>query len=353
MNAQEAELDYVYGDTLPQPGEAVSLMPEIRWVRMGLPFALDHINLWLIEDRAEVDGKMVEGWTVVDCGVARDDTKAHWEQVFASGMDGKPVLRVIVTHGHPDHVGLAHWLCDKWQAPLWITAGEYGFSRMQAAGLPGMGASASGPHFARHGLSGELLEQLKERESYYQKMVPDMPHAYRRIQEGELIRIGDYDWQVITGFGHSTEHAALYCDVLGTLISGDMVLPRISTNVSVFASEPEANPVQQFMDSLARYLALPHDTLVLPSHGKPFCGLHARIGQLTEHHQERLEEVWVACETPKTAVDIVPVMFRRKLDTHQLSFALGEALAHLHKLWYDGRLKRSRVDGVYQFVQAS
>jgi len=181
-------------------------------------------------------------------------------------------------------------------------------------------------------------------------LVPAVPPSYRRIQDGQWLRIGKHDWRVIIGFGHAPEHASLYCAELGLLIAGDMVLPRISTNVSVFAVEPEANPVQLYLDSLQKYADLPGDTLVLPSHGKPFRGLHLRIAQLLEHHRERLAEVAVACAQPQSAADIVPLMFKRKLDAHQLTFALGEALAHLNKLWHDGMLRREvGNDGVVRF----
>jgi glyoxylase-like metal-dependent hydrolase (beta-lactamase superfamily II) len=178
-----------------------------------------------------------------------------------------------------------------------------------------------------------------------------VPEAYTRLQDGQQVRIGRHDWRVITGFGHSPEHAALYSDELKVLISGDMVLPRISTNVSVFAVEPEGNPLQQYLDSLSKFASLPDDTLVLPSHGRPFRGLHTRIAQLRAHHAARLAEVLTACAQPMSAVDIVPLMFRRQLDAHQLSFALGEALAHLHKLWRDGCLRRiTGADGIVRFV---
>jgi glyoxylase-like metal-dependent hydrolase (beta-lactamase superfamily II) len=178
-----------------------------------------------------------------------------------------------------------------------------------------------------------------------------VPAAYTRLQDGQQVRIGRHDWRVITGFGHSPEHAALYSDELKVLVSGDMVLPRISTNVSVFAVEPEGNPLQQYLDSLSKFAGLPDDTLVLPSHGRPFRGLHTRIAQLREHHAARLAEVLTACAQPMSAVDIVPLMFRRQLDAHQLSFALGEALAHLHKLWRDGCLRRlTGDDGIVRFV---
>ncbi len=350
MNPLESQLQYAFGDTLPAPGTVHEVAPGVYWLRMGLPFALDHINLWLLRDHAD-DGS--PAWTVVDCGIANDATRASWETVFASVLEDAPVRRVLVTHCHPDHVGLADWLCQRWQAPLWMTTGEYGFARLMAAALPGADGSANLPHFKRHGVTDPVtVEQLQGRKTYYSTLVPAVPTAYRRMQDGQRVTIGEHEWQVITGFGHAPEHASLYCADLKLLISGDMVLPRISTNVSVFAIEPEANPVQLYLDSLRKYRDLPDDTLVLPSHGKPFRGLHTRIAQLNAHHEERLAEVVTACATPQSAMDIVPVMFHRKLDTHQLTFALGEALAHLHKLWFDRMLRREAgADGVIRFVR--
>ena len=354
MNLLEAQLDYPFGDTLPADASLLEVAPGVLWLRMGLPFALNHINLWLLEDRFDSEQGPVAGWTAIDCGIANDATRTAWESIFAHGLRGLPIRRVLATHCHPDHVGLADWLCTRWQAPLWMTTGEYGFARMMSAALPGVDGTAGLPHFQRHGLvDAALLDKLQERKSYYQTLVPGMPTSYVRIQDGQSITIGQRGWRVITGFGHSPEHASLYCADLNVLIAGDMVLPRISTNVSVFAIEPEANPVQQYLDSLAKYAGLPADVLVLPSHGKPFRGLHVRIGQLNDHHAARLAEVVVACATPQSAASIVPVMFPRPLDTHQLTFALGEALAHLHKLWFDGAVRRvTGADGVIRFVRA-
>jgi glyoxylase-like metal-dependent hydrolase (beta-lactamase superfamily II) len=347
MNPLESQLDYPFGDTLPAIGAMHPLAPGLGWLRMPLPFALDHINLWLIGDR--IDNR--DGWSAVDCGVATDATRDAWEQVFATGMEGKPLLRVIATHCHPDHVGLSDWLCTRFDAPFWATTGEYGFARMMSAALPGVDGTAAIPHFERHGLTAPAQrEKMGERRSYYPTLVPAVPHAYARMQDGEQILIGARRWRVITGCGHSPEHAALYCADLKVLISGDMVLPRISTNVSVFAVEPEGNPLQLYLDSLGKFADLPPNTLVLPSHGRPFRGLHTRIAQLRDHHTARLAEVMQAATVPVSAVDIVPLMFRRPLDTHQLTFALGEALAHLHKLWYDGILRRDTgKDGIIRF----
>lgn len=345
MNPQEAQLDYPFGDALPDTGSVLDVAPGIKWLRMALPFALSHINLWLLEDTFDGPQGRVRGWTAVDCGIGNTATREAWERIFADHLDGLPIVRVIVTHCHPDHVGLADWLCQRWQAPLWMTTGEYAFARMMSAGLPGADGTSMFPFFQQHGLADpQMLEELKGRKTYYPTYVPDVPHHYTRMHDAQSLRIGAHAWRIITGFGHSPEHAALYCADLGVLISGDMVLPRISTNTSVFAIEPLSNPVQQFLDSLKKFQPLPAETLVLPSHGKPFRGMHTRIAQLFAHHTARLEEVLAACSTPQSAADIVPIMFTRKLDSHQLSFALGEALAHLHKLWIDGLLQR-QIDG--------
>jgi glyoxylase-like metal-dependent hydrolase (beta-lactamase superfamily II) len=350
MNPLESQLAYPFGDAVPTPGTLHPVAPGLSWARMPLPFALDHINLWLLED--EVDDRT--GSSVIDCGAGTDATRAAWEQLFAGALAGQPLLRVFATHCHPDHVGLSGWLCERFGAPFWITAGEFGFARMMAAALPGVDGPSAIPHFERHGLTDEaMLEQMRSRRNYYPSLVPAVPESYVRLQDGQQLRIGRASWRVITGFGHSPEHAALYSEELNVLVSGDMVLPRISTNVSVFAVEPLGNPLQQYLDSLRKYADLPEDVLVLPSHGKPFRGLHTRIAQLRAHHTERLAEVVAACTEPRSAVDIVPLMFRRKLDAHQLSFALGEALAHLHKLWTDGILRRTTGDdGIIRFSLA-
>jgi glyoxylase-like metal-dependent hydrolase (beta-lactamase superfamily II) len=350
MNLLESQLEYPLDEFLPETGAVHEVAPGLFWLRMGLPFALNHINLWLVRDEIETPNGFKRGWTIIDCGIASDPTRAAWDSIFAEALDGLPVLRILVTHCHPDHVGLADWLCQRWNAPLWMTAGEYGYARMMSAALPGVGGTSMAPHFERHGLK-DATTRLAGRKSYYQTLVPSVPDAYRRMHDGQRLAMGGREWRVITGFGHSPEHAALYCSELNLLISGDMVLPRISTNVSVISVEPESNPVQEYLDSLTRYAELPADVLVLPSHGKPFRGLHTRITQLREHHAARLEEVLHACAVPQSAADIVPVMFPRALDSHQLSFAIGEALAHLHQLWFAGHLRRFiDSDSVTRFV---
>lgn len=354
MNLLERELQYPLGDALPAPGGSIELAPGVRWIRMALPFALDHINLWLLRDR--LDGR--EGWTVVDCCIDRPESRAQWEQVFAGELQGLPVLRVIVTHMHPDHIGLAHWLCERWSTPehecrMWISATDYHAARLASQSTTAFGGEGAARFFASHGLSDpEALAQIRGRSNYFPGLVPALPPRYRRLQDGDLLAIGGRNWRCISGYGHAPEHIALYCEDVDVLVSGDMVLPRISTNVSVYEMEPEANSLALFLASIDKYRPLPQDTLVLPSHGKPFRGLHARIRQLHEHHRERLDEVMAASrERAVSAADVLPVLFKRKLDLHQTTFAMGESVAHLHALWHAGKLRRQAdADGVWRFA---
>ena len=351
MNALEQRLDYPFGDSLPAPGDTMEIAPGVRWIRMALPFALDHINLWLLRD--EIDGRA--GWSVVDCCISREEAKAQWEAVFATQLEGLPILRVIVTHMHPDHIGLAWWLCEKWNAPLWISATDFNAARLASQSTTGFGGAAAADFFASHGLTDpESIEKIRARASYYPGMVPDVPRRFRRMQDGDEIAIGGRSWRCIAGYGHAPEHISLYCGELRTLVSGDMLLPRISTNVSVYDVEPESDPLKQFLGSIDRFTPLPADTLVLPSHGKPFRGLHERVRQLHEHHEARLSEVMDACRAaPRSAADVLPVLFKRALDLHQTTFAMGESVAHLHALWHAGRLKRTRdAQGIWRFSAA-
>ena len=351
MNALEHELNYPLGDALPEPGRTIEVAPGVRWVRMALPFALDHINLWLLRD--EIDGQ--PGWTIVDCGITNDTTREAWEQVFAHELDGLPVLRVIVTHMHPDHIGLAHWLTEHWQCRLWISATDFNAARLASTSTTGFGGGSAALFMASHGLTDpEAIEKIKARSNYYASMVPKVPERFRRLLDGDVIRIGGHDWVCHVGYGHAPEHMSLHCRALSLLISGDMVLPRISTNVSVIDLEPEANPLPLYLASIERMRALPADTLVLPSHGKAFRGLHARIDQLQAHHDERFAELMTACvAAPRSAADLLSVLFKRKLDLHQTTFAMGESIAHLNALWLAGRLRRRLDDdGIYRFAPA-
>ena len=363
-NAQEAALHYPLADTLPEPGHTVELAPGVRWLRMPLPFALDHINLWLLRDQQ--DG--IEGWTIVDCGVANDTTRALWQQIFDTELLGLPVLRVIVTHMHPDHIGLASWLTERWSSPerdcrLWISGTDWNAAKVAAQPTTtGFGGEGAARFFAMHGLTDpESLAKVRARSNYYASMVPSVPGRYRRLMDGLVLTINGRRWTCHAGYGHAPEHMSLHCAELpgtlgeatfsGVLISGDMVLPRISTNVSVIDLEPEADPLPLYLRSVAAMRQLDPATLVLPSHGKPFLGLHERVDQLLQHHEERYADVLRACaEAPQSAADLLMVLFKRQLDLHQTTFAMGESVAHLHALAGAGRLRGEKgSDGVLRY----
>jgi glyoxylase-like metal-dependent hydrolase (beta-lactamase superfamily II) len=253
---------------------------------------------------------------------------------------------------HPDHIGLAHWLCQRWNAPLWISALDYQVAKFGCMGPTAFGGERAAAFFELHGLvDPESMAQIRARTNYFPSLVPSVPEEYHRLLDGGTVRIGAHDWRCISGYGHAPEHIALYCEALGVLIGGDMMLPRISTNVSVYEQEPEANALALFLKSIDKFAPLPANTLVLPSHGKPFTGLHERIQQLHEHHRDRLAEVLQACSAkPCSAADVIPVLFTRALDLHQMTFAMGEAVAHLHMLWFDGQVQRRKGDdGILRF----
>jgi glyoxylase-like metal-dependent hydrolase (beta-lactamase superfamily II) len=331
----------------PAPGTVRSIAPGVLWLRMALPFALDHINLWLLEDG--------EGWTLVDTGLGDEPTRALWTRIFADVIGERPVRRVLVTHYHPDHAGNAGWLCARFGAPLWITQAEYLTAHAVREGVAGYVPGATLALFRANGLDEARQAQMATRGNIYRRQVPEFPDAYRRIMDGERIAIGGRDWRVIAGYGHAPEHASLHCESLGLIISGDMLLPSISTNVSVWAVDPEGDPLGQFLGSIRRFRELPAETLVLPSHGLPFRGAAARVGQLEAHHEARLAELMEACaEAPRSAAEVLELLFRRKLDTHQMFFAMGEAIAHLHFLERTGSLRRAvGADGVTRFAPAT
>jgi glyoxylase-like metal-dependent hydrolase (beta-lactamase superfamily II) len=333
-------------DVPPAPGTLREVAPGIQWLRMPLPFALDHINLWLLDED--------DGCTLVDCGYGDATTRAHWERHFDDVLAHRPIRRIVVTHCHPDHLGNAAWLARRFGCRVAMTQGEYLAAHALLAGEAGYGQDAMRALFANHGMPPEQIAAIAGRGEHYRRGVPEAPAAFVRLIGGDAIGFGGRDWRVIAGYGHSTEHAALAAPAAGVLISGDMLLPRISTNVAVWPGEPEADPVQRFLDSLAAFETLPPDTLVLPSHGRPFHGITARVAQLRAHHTARLDELHAFLATataPQSAHDAIPVLFRRELDVHQRFFAIGEAIAHLNHLWRRGRARRHvDADGAIRFT---
>ena len=311
--------------TLPGPGEAMEVADGVLWLRMPLPFALDHINLWALRDG--------DGWTLVDTGVKTSATMAAWEQLFEGALGGRPVTRVIATHMHPDHIGLAGWLTERFDCRLWMSRLEYVTCRMLLADT-GREAPEEGARFYHGaGWSEAQIAGYRARFGGFGRGVYPMPDAYRRIEDGEVIRIGRDDWRVVVGNGHSPEHACLLRERDRVLISGDQVLPKISSNVSVWPTEPDADPLADWLDSLAKLRReIGEEVLVLPSHGEPFRGLHVRLAALERGHEKSLTRLLRLLATPKRAVDVFGALFARAIGDDLLGMATGESLAHLNCL---------------------
>src|SRR5580765_1117518 len=335
-------LQYPWPET-PPPGETIAVAPGIHWLSMPLPFQLDHINLWLVEDEG--------GWTVVDTGIGDQKTRALWQKLFAKFH---PVGRVILTHYHPDHAGNADWICKRFGVEMWTTQGEYLTAHAVRSSGAGYTSEAVLSVFKKNGLPADKTAAMAgiRGNNRYSALVPEFPFAYRRIIEGDTVRIGGYDWKAIIGHGHAPEHLSLYCSALNVVIAGDMLLSTSSTNVSVWSIDPEGDPLRLFLESLKRYRELPEDVLVLPSHGKPFRGAHKRVAELENHHQAHFAKLENILKNKQcSAGELLSVLFRRPLDAHQTFFAMGEAIAHLHYLYYAGRLKRAQGDdGIMRYV---
>lgn len=325
------------GIPVPAKGGVAELAPGVLWVRLALPFALDHINVWLLADGP--------GWTLVDTGVANDATREAWERLSREVLGGRPLTRVVATHYHPDHMGLAGWLARRDGAELWCSREEWLHARLYSCQPLDEARAGFQSFYGRAGVPEGELPPLVEQARSYKRFVPDVPASHRRLQDGEELRVGGTTWRVVVGRGHSPEHVCLHAPALGFLVGGDQVLPSITPNVSIWPSEPEADPVGEFLASTRALRRLPEDVLVLPSHGRPFTGLHRRLDELAEHHRQRLEEVFTSCDAPRTAHEVTRAMFPRALDPHQTTFAIGEGLAHLNHLVEAGRLRRERRAG--------
>lgn len=329
-----ASLNYPYPET-PKAGTTIEVAPGVRWLSMPLPFALDHINLWLVGD------------TIVDTGIGDATTRGLWEQLLV----GKDIRRIVLTHYHPDHAGNAAWLVQKFGAEFWTTQGEYLTAHAVRASSAGYTTEAVLEVFRKNGLDPERAKTMGGRGNRYAALVPEFPLSYRRIIEGDRVKMGGHEWRAFIGHGHAPEHLSLYCEALNVVIAGDMLLSTISTNVSVWSIDPEGDPLRLFLESLKRYRELPQDVLVLPSHGKPFRGAHARVAELEAHHEGHFTKIENALKNKQcSAGELLGLLFRRPLDAHQTFFAMGEAIAHLHYLYYAGRLQRaSGADGIMRY----
>ncbi len=319
-------LTYPWGRHInPAPGEPREIAPGIYWVRFPMPMSLDHINLWLLEDG--------DGWTVVDTCLDTPTSREIWESLFSDFMGGKPITRVICTHMHPDHVGLAGWLVKRFGCELWMTREEFLMCRAMVADTGREAPEVALDFYRAAGYNTQQLQRYRDKFGNFGKAIHPLPDSFRRLMDSETLTIGGRYWQIIVGAGHSPEHAALYCPAKKLLISGDQVLPRITPNVSVFPTEPYGDPVSEWIQSCNRIRSLlPDDLLVLPSHEAPFYGLHTRLTQIIETHKRDLNALYEHLSAPRRAVDCFPALFKREIDNSTLGLATGETLAHLNCL---------------------
>lgn len=330
----------------PARGRTIEVAPGVHWIRMPLPYALDHINLWAIDDG--------RGWAVVDTGVRTEETALVWRELFANSPDERPLTRVFVTHMHPDHIGMAGWLTRKSGVRLWMTRLEYLSCRVMMSDT-GREAPPDAIEFCRRaGWGPAAIETYRARFGNFGKHIHALPDSYRRLNDGEEIAIGANTWRVVVGSGHSPEHACLYCPALKLLISGDQVLPRISSNVSVYPIEPDADPMSNWLASLARIgREVPDDVLVLPAHNDCFRGLHARLDSLAHGQERALQRLRALLEQPRRAIDVFAALFARPIhesDVLLLGMATGESVACLNYLLRRGEISREADrDGVYWY----
>ncbi|MEK0085403.1 MBL fold metallo-hydrolase [Benzoatithermus flavus] len=316
----------------PAYGEPVAIADDIFWLRVRLPFALDHVNLWLCSDH--------DGWTVIDTGYGDAPTRTMWQELRGRLLAGRPVRRVLVTHFHPDHVGQAGWLCEATGAELWMSRTEWLTGRMLALDATESAVAETERCYRQAGMPDEAIVRQRSRGNTYRRGVGELPPAFVRLRAGDRIALAGSTFEVLIGEGHAPEQVTLYCEERRLLIAADQILPRISPVIGVWPSQPDADPLADYLGSLEQYRQLPEDTEVLPSHGLPFQGLHHRLEELVAHHEERLEATLAACRHPTTAAGVLETLFPRALDAHQTGFALAETLAHLNYLLGQGMLRR-------------
>jgi len=338
-------LTYPLGRRGPDKGELIALADGVGWARLPIPGSLRHINVWVLEDG--------EGVALVDTGLDIEPCREAWEALFQGPLAGRAVTRVICTHFHPDHLGLAGWLTERFEVPLWMTRGEWLFGRMLASDVRDSPPREALAYWRSAGWSEERIEaEAAKGWGRFASVISPIPVGFVRIQDGDRLRVGSRHWRVLVGSGHCPEHACLVDDEAGLMIAGDQVLPRITSNVSLSLSEPEADPLGEWLDSIAKLKRLPDSLLVLPSHGEPFTGLHARLDALAHGHRDRLDALHSKLQEPRRAVDCFGTLFARQIEDNMLGLATGEALAHLRRLEVEGKAEREVRDGVHWYRAA-
>jgi glyoxylase-like metal-dependent hydrolase (beta-lactamase superfamily II) len=345
-NLPSAELDFPQAAP-PAPGHTIEVAPGILWARLALPFLLDHVNIYFVDDG--------DGWALIDTGLGNKKTLAAWQPLLDTVLTDRPLTRIIATHFHPDHVGAAGFLLQRFNVPLYMSATEY----LQSLNLHLDPGALEAEHYRRfyldHGLDAATTQLVVTGGHNYLRLMSGLSPTYHRVVAGDTLRIGGREFDVFTGGGHSPEEIMMVCRADKLFFSADQVLAKISPNVSVVAIDPEGDPLGMYVRSLnALSRDVDDDVLVLPGHNLPFYGLHTRIGELISHHHSRCDRILRACRTEsKSAAELIPFVFSRQLDPHQMGFAFGEVLAHVNYMLRRGTLKQSKdADGVYRTIAA-
>lgn len=316
----------------PPEGEAVEVAEGVLWMRLPLPMRLDHVNAYALAD--------ADGWTVVDTGFDTNRTRAIWRRLLSGPLAGAPVARVLATHQHPDHIGLAGWFVEEHGAELWTSRTAWLFARMLALDVQERATPQQIDFWRRAGMDEDRLAQrAAERPWNTADVVHPLPLGYRRLRDGQALRLGGRGWTVVTGEGHAAEHLTLWSDSDNLVIGGDQLLPGISPNLGVYPTEPGADPVGDWLDSCARMAARAEERhLVLPGHKLPFTGLPQRLAQLAENHESALRRLAGAlAQSPRTAVGCFDLLFGRRIGDGEYGLALVEAVAHLNALQARGQ----------------
>ena len=316
----------------PAPGEVIEAAPGILWARIPLPFRLNHINVYLIDDGA--------GWALLDTGIDNDVTRAVWHTLAAGPLRGRPLTRLIVTHFHPDHIGLAGWLCERHSLPLLTSQTSYLACANISLSPGALDAKPYRDFYLRHGLDAATTQRVATQGHGYLKMVSGLPPTFQRLVAGDALAIGGRRFEVLTGNGHAPEQVMLYCAADNIFLAADQVLAKITPNISVWAVDPNGDPLGLYLRSLQELRQeIPADALVLPGHQLPFRGLYTRSAELIAHHEMRCAAIAGACRAaPRSAAELVPVLFSRTLDPHQMSFAFSEVQAHINYMLRRGEL---------------
>jgi glyoxylase-like metal-dependent hydrolase (beta-lactamase superfamily II) len=344
MDGAPREIRYPFQDR-PGPGGAIEVAPGVLWLRLPLPMALDHVNVYALDEG--------DGWTLIDTGIGTATCREAMEAALEGPLGGKPVRRVLVTHHHPDHIGLAGWFMER-GAELLTTRTAYLLARMLALDVQEKPVAEALAFYRAAGTPPDLVrKRAEERPFNFSDVIAPLPLGFTRIAEGDVLTLGGRRWRVRVGHGHAPEHATLWSEDDDLILGGDQLLPSISPNLGVYPTEPHADPVGDWLAACHGFQPLAHERhLVLPGHKLPFTGLPTRLDQLIENHVSALDRLEEFLATPATAAETFLTIFKRQIGAAEYGLALVEAVAHCQHLWHRGRATRTkREDGAWVYAR--